>query len=166
MKKHPFLVILLVVVTACSSQKKSNSPEAGLKFEKLVFHSSRCNGTCPKIDFQIDSSRNILLTREFFLNKSEKDTVRSGTFKGVLSSQQLNELLEVLESSKYNNLVFPDITCCDGVITTIIIYANGKRKYLKSMKPPATAAKLIEFLYKTGTEVQLARSGDAVKLEE
>jgi hypothetical protein len=164
--KRYILPVILIVAVACSSQKKNNSPETGLAFEKLVFHSSRCNGTCPKIDFAIDSSRNIVLNREFFLNKSEKDTARSGTFKGVVSNQQINELLGVLETSKYDNLVFPDINCCDGVITTIIIYTNGRRKYLKSMKPPEAATQLITYLFKLGTEIQLSRSGKPVLLEE
>lgn len=156
----------LVLCGGCWSQATNHQKKNKMKFEKLIFHSSRCNGTCPKIDLAIDSHRNILVNREFFITKSQTDKSKSGQFKGNLTPEKFNELLQVLQKSNYENLQFPDITCCDDVVTTIIVYSGGKRKYLKSMTPPKEASALISFLHHLGVELTLEKTNDAVTLEE
>ncbi len=165
--KHGFLISFLsIAFYSCWSQTIDNNQNNTVKFEKLIFHSSRCNGACPQVDFEIDSNRIIVLNREFFKTKSETNKSKSGQFKGVLNQQKFSEFFQVLKSSDYKNLKFPDIVCCDGVVTTIIIYADKKRKYLKSMTPPQSALKLISYLFKLGTEIKLARINIEINIEE
>jgi molecular chaperone DnaK (HSP70) len=76
------------------------------KFEKLVFHSSRCYGTCPEIHFQIDRNGIMMLNRQFYQSKSESDTSKSGNFKGFLTKEQFKKLLTeaVLHTKDYKFL--------------------------------------------------------------
>jgi hypothetical protein len=161
-----FITFSLVLFYGCWSQTTNHDKKNKMKFEKLIFHSSRCNGTCPRIDLEIDSSQAILVNREFFITKSETDLSKSGQFKGLLSTEKFNEFLNELALSNYENLEFPNVACCDGVITTLIVYGNGKKKYLKSMTPPKEGSELISFLFKLGTELPLKKTKEAVKLEE
>jgi hypothetical protein len=117
-----------------------------IQLAKIIFHSSRCNGTCPSIDVEIDSSRKIFVYREYYKTKSDLDKRFSGQFSGSLDQSKYNKLIELLQNCSLDTLQFPDITCCDTPITTIIVYYNGDRKYFKSMTPPRIANKLILFL--------------------
>ena len=51
-----------------------------IQLDKIIFHSSRCNGTCPSIDLEIDSSKNIFVNREYYKSKSNIDIRFSGLF--------------------------------------------------------------------------------------
>lgn len=116
---------------------------------------------------QIDSKRNIYVHRDFAeATGNINGSGTSGYFKGVLDVKTYNKLLNMLVKSKYNQLKFPDVTCCDGVVTTIIVYANNKRTYLKSMTPPRQATQLIELLYIIGLETQLQPTDKRMDLEE
>lgn len=161
-----FASMLLMAVFSCASQKNGKVGADKIKFEKIVYHSSRCFGFCPQIDMEIDNNRNIVLHRDFFKRKGETDSANTGNFKGTLSKEKYDELLHALDTADYNNWDFPDITCCDGVVTTLIIYSNGKRKYLKSMTPPENAAAFINFLKKLGTETTLPKTDDDISLED
>ncbi|MEI9945886.1 MAG: DUF6438 domain-containing protein [Chitinophagaceae bacterium] len=168
MRSIKHMLFGLVSISFCLSSCTQPGSESitKMQFEKIIFHSSRCYGSCPQIDFQVDSTRNIFINRKYFKSKSEEDKSKSGSFKGVLDIDTYNDLLQILEKSDYTNLKFPDITCCDGVITTIIIYSNNKRTYLKSMTPPKESSALIAFLHKLGTESELTKISDAITLEE
>jgi hypothetical protein len=151
---------------ACNSKVANRNQQETYKFEKLVFHATRCFGTCPAIDLQVDSNRNIFIRRQVFKNRSETDESLSGDFSGKLDTKQYEDFLQILLSSHYDTLHFPDVFCCDGSVTTIIVYHNGQRKYLKSMFPPPEATTLIQYLKQLALETSLPRSATEIKLEE
>jgi hypothetical protein len=164
-------IAILVGMLGLMTSKLKAQPTAGLSYEKLVFekiiyHSSHCNGTCPQIDLEIGSSRTFLLKRDIWKNKGVADNHKSGAFKGKIDPTGYFNLVCILISSDYTNLKFPSVLCCDGAITTIIIYANGKRTILKSMTPPEKARKLISFLYDLGTQSALPPTTEDIKIEE
>ncbi|MBG9378411.1 hypothetical protein I5907_19390 [Panacibacter sp. DH6] len=132
---------------------------------KIIFHSSRCNGDCPKLDLEIDSSKNLFVSRQYFKHKDEIKTPYSGQFQGTLIETDYNKLIGLLQNCNLDTLKFPDITCCDAVITTIIVYYNGQRKYLKSMTPPNEANDLIEFLTLLGDNKKLQRTNETKNIE-
>ncbi|HET7116958.1 MAG TPA: DUF6438 domain-containing protein [Hanamia sp.] len=133
---------------------------------KIIFHSSRCNGMCPIIDLVIDSNRNIFVNREYYKTKSDIDNRFSGQFSGSLNQNNYHKLIELLQNCNLDTLQFPDITCCDGPVTTIIIYYNGQRKYFKSMTPPRIALDLISFLKTIGNDKKLKKTTETRAIEE
>jgi hypothetical protein len=137
-----------------------------IQLDKIIFHSSRCNGTCPSIDLEIDSSKNIFVNREYYKSKSNIDIRFSGLFTGSLNPANYTMLIVLLQNCNLDTLKFPDITCCDGIITTIIIYYNGQRKYLKSMTPPEAANQLILFLNAIGNDKKLVKADEIKSIEQ
>lgn len=153
------LLISALVLSSCGAQSKLKP------FTKLVYRSSFCFGSCPRLDMQIDNNRNIYVERQFFHGKAQPDTAGSGQFAGVLDEPTYNALLDMLVKTKYDEVEWPGVTCCDGVITTLIVYAKDKRTYLKSMTPPEEARPLVALLRKIALETQLQRTDKKMELE-
>jgi len=168
MKKRTFssMLIASVVLFACKSQPAGTTePADDFKFSKLVYHLGRCNGTCPSMDLEIDSSKAVYVNREFYKTKSEIDSANSGRFKGQLTPQQDSLLIDVLKKSNLDSLEFPQVGITDVSETTIIVYYNGKRKHLHSAVPPPAAKELIEVIKSIGNDKGLQRTEEVKELE-
>lgn len=137
-----------------------------LVLEKIIYHSSHCNGTCPALDLEIDSNYDVLLKRDIWTAKGESDKRRSGNFKGKIDPRAYFNLFATLVRSNYLVLKFPPIYCCDGSVTTIIIYANGKRTELSSMLPPKEAQKLIGVLHDLALNLNIPSTAEDIKIEQ
>ena len=129
-------------------------------------HTTTCYGTCPKIDLEIDSNRNIYLSGEFYKAYGLIDTAMSGKFVGKLTDTLYNELINILKTSNLRSLYFPEAEGMDGSTKTLIIYYNGQRKYLKSMFPPTIAERLILFLYRIRKIAVMTRTNEKRTIEE
>ena len=165
--KFVFLIGILGLVHLNIKAQPTHDPGTEKPvFEKIIYHSSHCYGTCPKIDLEIDSNLCIILKREFWKAKGVNDRHGSGNFKGKITPKVYFDLVANLITCDYINLKFPPILCCDGVITTIIVYANGKKTILESMTPPEKARKLISFLYDLGTQLAIPLTTEEIKIEE
>ena len=114
---------------------------------------------------EIDSNNDVLLKREFWKGKGEIDKRRSGKFKGKIAAETYSQLITTLIASDYSNLDFPPVFCCDLPITTIIVYANGKRTQLSSMTPPEKARKLTDLLYSLSTTLNIPTTTEEFNLE-
>jgi hypothetical protein len=159
-------LIAAVVMFSCKSQSAGNTQPANeFKVSKVVYHLSRCNGACPSMDLEIDSNKNVYVNREFYKTKSLLDSANSGAFKGKLSPAQAAQLTEVLKKSNLDSLEFAPVGITDVSETTIIVYYNGKRKYLKSARPPQAANELITFLKSAGNDKGLQRTNEMKELE-
>ncbi|OCA80275.1 hypothetical protein BBH99_16055 [Chryseobacterium contaminans] len=141
--------------------KQEYNWDKSISFEKLVYHTTNCYGTCPVIDLEIDKNGNIYLSGEFLNDKN-----KSGQFKGKLSDELLNELMYILKTSNLRTWSFPKKEGHDGAVTTLIVYYNGERKYFKSMFPPTIADQLINFLYGLNEKVSLIRTEEKKILYE
>ncbi|MCX6164925.1 MAG: DUF6438 domain-containing protein [Ignavibacteriae bacterium] len=124
-----------------------------IKLKKIIFHTSICNGLCPAYHLQIDSDKKIKLFAEvvFKISGNKKiehklDSNKIGYFSGSISDTTFKNLITHLQICKIDKLTFDGSTCCDAPLRTIIVYYNGKRKYLKSMFPPDEAKHLIDYL--------------------
>lgn len=138
-------------------------------FEKIIYHTTSCYGNCPTIDLELDKNGNVYLDGEFYKDNiifGEIDSNKSGQFIGKLDDTLFNEFINILQTCNLNNLIFPTREGADGPVTTIIIYYNGKRKYLKSMFPPTIADKLIGYLYQVNERILLTRTSEKRKLEK
>src|ERR1700704_53537 len=94
MTKSIITGLLFIFLLASSAATNAQSP-----FPKIVFHASRCFGTCPQIDLQLDSNRNIYVNRQFFTSKGEQDKAHSGQFTGVLDNAAFKQLVKILAAS-------------------------------------------------------------------
>jgi hypothetical protein len=72
-----FLTQILALITPNLKAQPTTTSEK-LVFEKIIYHSTHCNGTCPQIDLEIDSSNDVLLKREIWNGKGVVDNHRSG----------------------------------------------------------------------------------------
>jgi hypothetical protein len=124
-----------------------------VNLEKIIFHTSMCFGTCPTYHLQVDNNKNVKLYAEQVyknprdISSYENDTEKMGYFVGKISDTTFNKLTNELSEIGLDTLKFDDVNCCDGSLITIIVYYNGKRKFLKSMFPPEKSNTLISTLY-------------------
>ncbi|WP_163356869.1 DUF6438 domain-containing protein [Dysgonomonas sp. 25] len=165
MGKCSILYILVLLLTFSSCKTQENRGDNQMNFSKLIFHKSRCNGTCPTISLEIDNERNIYIEREYFKTKSETDPLNSGRFKGKLSESNYTYLLNLLKNCDLDTLEFPESNIMDLSKTTLIIYYNGKQKYLKSVEIPDKAEELVNFLNVIGNNRELERTEEIRQLE-
>jgi len=162
----PAVLMAMVILFSCKTQPAANSkPVDEFQVTKVIYHLGRCNGMCPSMDLEIDSNKAVYVNREFYKTKSEVDSANSGRFKGKLTAEQDKNLIEVLKKSNLDSLEFAPVGITDVSETTIIIYYNGKRKYLKSVRPPAEANDLITLLKSIGNDKGLERTTEAKELE-
>jgi hypothetical protein len=131
---------------------------ASIHFEKIIYHSSTCYETCPIIHLEINKDKEVYFSGTFY-NKSyyDIDTSVSGNYAGMISDQMYDKLINLLQISDIENLRFSNALSSDLPTTTIIIYYNGTRKYLKSKIIPVQAFKLVEFLYNSWKSLNLQR---------
>lgn len=137
-----------------------------LSYEKIIYRSGRCNGTCPKIDMVIDKDGKIWVQREFYISKSEVDFSKSGRFEGVLNRNEMNDLKKLLKESSYSNINMPDINIVDLSMLTLIIYDNKKRNWFRFIKPPEEMKALVSFLHRLVEEKKLEKTAKQQELEE
>lgn len=167
MKRCTFssVLVVMVILFSCKSPSAGSANRADdLKFSKLIYHLSRCNGTCPSMDLEIDNKA-VYVNREFYKTKSTLDSANSGRFKGTLSQEQYNKLIEVLKKSNLDKLEFTPLGITDVSETTIIVYYNGKRKHLHSARPAPEANDLINFIKSIGNDKGLVRTTEVKELE-
>ena len=155
MIKNGFIYVffLLALFSSCKAQENER-----IDLSKIIFHVSRCNGTCPKISLEIDSCRNIYVDRTYYKTKSEIDSLHSGQFEGMLTVDEYQRLIKILEDCDLETLSFPEVELEDVSTKTVIVYYNGKRKQLKSVLIPIKAKDLIDFLSFVGNNKELKRT--------
>jgi len=162
----PAVLMAMVILFSCKTQPAANSkPVDEFQVTKVIYHLGRCNGMCPSIDLEIDSARAVYVNREFYKTKSEVDSANSGRFKGTLTIEQDKNLIAVLKKSNLDSLEFAPAGISDVSETTIIVYYNGKRKYLKSARPPAVANDLITLLKSIANDKVLVRTTETKEIE-
>ncbi|MBX2931341.1 MAG: hypothetical protein KF781_05275 [Chitinophagaceae bacterium] len=135
-------------------------------FEKIIFHSTTCYGSCPSLSLEVHADRSTKLQRQFYAFGGKEIAANSGTFQGSMNKQSFKLLMKTLKNSQYEKLAFPNIDCCDAPVITIIIYANGKRTYLKSMMPLQEATELIQFLTELTKDINLPTTTEKFEIEQ
>ncbi|MEO6520303.1 MAG: DUF6438 domain-containing protein [Mucilaginibacter sp.] len=163
MKRVLFVPIFLLLcsISGCKSEQK-------IKFERIIFHTSICFGTCPVYHLEVNDHKRVKLYAETVFKTDtdlyDEDHSKMGYFIGTVNNTTFTKLLNNIEQMGLDSIKFNNASCCDGSLITIIVYYNGKRKYLRSMFPPEKANKLISTLYEIcGTN--LKRSGTQFNIE-
>lgn len=155
--------------TSIAFKRQSSAIDTSIKFEKIIFHTTECFGTCPVYHLQVDNSKQIKLNAQVVYKPRsgyQTDTASQGYFKGQLSDTTFGKLIKAIQSCNLRTLKMSNALCCDGSVSTIIIYFNGQRKYFKTMFPPTIANELIKTLYGICEEGGLVKSFGKFKIEE
>jgi hypothetical protein len=118
------------------------------------------------LDLEIDSSKQIFVSRQYFKHKDEIKTPYSGQFKGTLIEDDYKKLIALLKDCDLETLKFPVSDEMDGVEITIIIYYNEQRKYFKSPEPPSITKGLISFLTVLAENKQLQKTDETRLIEQ
>lgn len=164
--KALILVFVVLILLGCRQSEKQ------LKLEKIIFHTSMCFGTCPTYHLQVDNNKKVKLYAEKVYKKPidfgsyDTDTTKSGYFIGEVSDTNFDKLTNQLNVIGLDTLKFDGQDCCDGSLITIIVYYNGKRKYLKSMFPPDKANELISTLFEICETSVLTRTTSKFNIED
>ncbi|WP_233847470.1 hypothetical protein [Dyadobacter sp. CY326] len=113
-----------------------------LVFERL-FYQAIWSG--PTIELEVDSTRHAYMN---YTNTDEdyKATLATGSYSAVLNDETFNELICQLQNCSLRTLKFIDVKGADSPVKTLIVYFNGKRKYLKSIAPSRVAEDLLRFI--------------------
>jgi len=133
--------------------EKSTLYDGDLKFDRLYFSSTPCYGTCPSMEFEIDSVGNIVLL-------GKMNTVKyKGKYSGKLTSNQFAELQEILKSSALD--YFPEKLSggIDAPDYTLIFSYNGKIKVVKGGHAyPYFSKPLFDFLLTIYKEIKMKKT--------
>ena len=124
-----------------------------LDFNKLYFSSTPCYGTCPSMEFEIDSIGNIV-----FLGKMNTGKYK-GKYSGKLTNNQFAELQEILKSSALD--YFPEQLSggIDAPDYTLFFSYNGKIKVVKGGHAyPYFSKPLFDFLLSIYKEIKMKKT--------
>ncbi|MBL7937387.1 MAG: hypothetical protein JNM51_16395 [Bacteroidia bacterium] len=155
-------LFITIVLLSCGQKRNDTS------FDKIVFHTSSCFGFCPVYHMEIDKNKNVLLYSQAVYKDNHSfdlDSNKTGYFTGLAIDTTFEKLSSEVAKIGIDTLNFKDVLCCDGSVTTIIIYYNGKRKFLQSMVPPAKARKLISTLYDICETSKVKRTSEKFIIE-
>jgi hypothetical protein len=142
--------------------------DKSIRLEKIIFHTTKCLGDCPVYHLQINNSGQVKLHAEVVYSSGmeyEKNTAE-GYFAGQLNDTTFKKLIRKIQTCNLQTLKVNNALCCDGSIQTIIVYFNGKRKYIKTMFPPAITDELISVLYGICEKGGFKRITTRFKIEE
>ncbi len=149
--------------------RKKFSIDNTIRFEKIIFNTTSCHGSCSTYHLQINNKKEIELYAERVHKKNDDfflDSSKMGYYIGTLDEKLYNNLISELKTCNLNSLSFNDIECCDGSVITIIVYYNGQRKYFKSMFPPIIASDLISYLHNICSGAELHKTNSAFAIEQ
>jgi hypothetical protein len=165
MRKIICSIIVCIGFLSCRQNIQKNG------FERIIFHTSGCFGSCPTYHLEIDSSKNVKLFTEFAYEgdptqDAKEDKFKMGHFTGKLEDSLFYKLKNIIDTLKINSLKFEEDNCCDGSTKTIISYYDGKRNYLKSMRPPFKTYFLISTLTEICEKSKLQRTNSKFEIEK
>jgi Domain of unknown function (DUF6438) len=142
--------------------KKEYWKSQNLRFDKIIFHSSECFGSCPLIDFEINSTGAV----KYKFGGWAADSASRGHFIGQMPDSVYSLFLNKLQNCQLETLRWNSVKCCDGVVVTLIIYFNNERKYIKSMLPSIVTYDLLSFFYTLKSKIKFTRTDQKFYMEE
>ena len=169
--KSSVLIVLLCVFAALTGMAQQQSKKQKICFEKIIFHTTACYGSCPVYHMEVNAKKQIKLNvAEVFVKDKDlvfvPDPKKIGFFTGAVDQKRFLKLDEALRNIGLEEIKFNGANCCDASIITIIVYYEGKKKILKSMFPPQEAQKLISILYEICEKSNLIKSKDKFLIED
>lgn len=164
MKNIIYLTFVSLFIISCSAQKTN------LRFEKIIFHTSACFGTCPEYHLELNNKKEIKLYIEKAYQKRNIDTLKIGYYKGKLDNDTYTEfinLLDKIDLEKSGIMEFEPktIELNEGSKMSLILYMDKQRKPIKYIYPEGHMQKLMTFLYKITDHESLIRINEKLEVE-
>jgi len=164
------LTILFIILTTFGC--RPTDKKTGL--EKIIFHSTGCFGSCPTYHLQLNNDKSFKLFAESVLKRDtvslnilgKADTTKMGYFIGQSDDTLFQQITTELATLGLDTINFDGPSYTDGSSITLIIYYDGKRRYLQSYFPTPKADKLISSLYNVCESSPKKRSNEKFKIEE
>jgi hypothetical protein len=104
--------------------------------------------------------------RAIYSSTGQYDSLKSGTYKGILSDKDYKMLFRKLAKINFDSLQFSEAMCCDLPIKTLLISYNGKYKRFKSVTLPKETNDFINFLTQLSAKIPLPRYNKSIDFEE
>ena len=141
--------------------------DTSLHFQKIVFHTSGCYGSCPIIDLEITKDKEFYINGTFFKDFSmfEIDSTLSGQFKGTMDPSLMKRISFLVQSCNLPSLKVNESLEPDLPITTVIVYYNDEKRAFKFTSTPAILSEMVEFLTLVNQEVRLSKTKNKRVLE-
>lgn len=118
--------------------------DKSLVFEKLVYHASQAwDG--PTVALEVDSNK-VLYMKYQNNSYGPNRGLATGNYSATLDDTTYSQLIAYLQNCNLRKLRFGNIRGNDSPEIRLIVYYNGKRKFLKSMFPPRLAEELLSFI--------------------
>ena len=117
-------------------------------WQKILFSSTTCYGTCPAMSLQIDNTRQIKF-------RGDINAVKQGYYTAFLPDQLYREFLRILAISELDrpeNLVMFNI---DASTYKLEVHYNNKVKFIKSSFFPYVTNDLLNYLLNLPKRVEL-----------
>lgn len=161
---NKFLILLLFPLLVSAQQKTE-------AFKKIIFHTSMCFGRCPVYHLQIESNKQVKLYAEHVYKldanmKSVEDSSKIGYFTGTVDNQLFNSLIRELKKINLDSVKLNGPTCCDGSVTSMIIYYRAKRRSGQSMVPIEEMRPVIGILSQICQSQDLKRTKERFVIEK
>lgn len=167
MKKHFFFIITSLLIISCATKKVEN------RFEKIIFHTTKCFGTCPVYHLELNKNKEIKLYIEKAYQKRKIDTSRIGYYKGKLDNKTYAEFLGLLnkidlkKSGIIEPIYEPNTTILeDGTQLYLILYIDKLRKPIIYIYPEGHWQKTMTFLYKIAEDESLIKINEELDIEK
>lgn len=97
--------------------KQKFAVDTTIRFEKIIFHTTECFGTCPVYHLQVDKSKQVKLNAQVVYkprNGFQTDTASQGYFIGQLSDTTFEKLITAIQTCNLRTLKMNNALCCDG----------------------------------------------------
>ena len=166
MKKIFYLIIFAFFIVSCASKKNEG------KFEKIIFHTSKCFGTCPEYHLELNQKKEIKLYVEKAYQKRKIDTVKIGYYKGKLDNETYSEFISLIEKIdiEKSGIIEPKqepntIILKEGSQLSLILYTNKQRKPIIYIYPAGHWEKLMNFVYKIANDDKLIKTKEKLEIE-
>lgn len=165
MKKIFYLIIPFILI-CCASKNNDN------EFEKIIFHTSECFGTCPEYHLEINQKKEVKLFIEKVYQKRKIDTLKIGYYKGKLDNETYSELISLIEKIdlKKSGINEPirepnTVVLKEGSQLSIILYIKNQRKPMIYIYPAGHWEKLMSFVYKISSSEKLTKTSEELQIE-
>ena len=166
MKKMFYLIIISFILNSCASKKNNNG------FEKIIFHTSKCFGTCPEYHLEINKNKEVKLYVEKAYEKRKIDTLKMGYYKGKLDDKTYMEFIDLIKKIdlEKSGIIEPKrepntIILSEGSQLSIILYIKKQRKPMMYIYPAGHWEKLMSFVYKIGKSESLTKTTEKLEIE-
>ncbi len=165
------MVKIIITLLILSTLKDCSQLEKTMQIEKIIFHTSGCFGTCPTYHLQIEDNKQFKLYAETVYKKDAQnfsrdfDSTRMGYCTGVADDSLFKTVNIELKSIGLDTINFNGMEYTDGPQITLIVYYDGKRKFLQSAFPTNKASRLIASLYKICETSKLKKTNEKFTIE-